>query len=111
MRSEGLPSRQSSPRRLHRAINIRCRTLRYNCKLFPRGGIRRVEIGSRQGSLPCAPDEVSKAPAVTVQPRKCLARIFRRRAIFHGHEFFDDAHSLLPVSLFTEPDLFAYAIG
>src|SRR6266852_38481 len=33
--------------------------------------------------------------AVPVEPKQRFARVFRRRAIFHTDEFFDDAHALL----------------
>src|ERR1700720_3983713 len=45
---------------------------------------------------------MSEAPATTVQPGKSFARILRRGAVLHSHEFFDDAHSLLS-SLVIEP--------
>jgi hypothetical protein len=43
---------------------------------------------------------MSETPGVTVQPGESFARIFRRGAILHGHEFLDDAHSILPVFFF-----------
>src|SRR5713226_4449794 len=103
MRSEGLPRRQSAPRSLHRAVDVCSRSLCHRCEFFARGRISGVEIGSRRGRLPRAVYEMSEAPSVTVQPCESLARILRCRAVFHGHEFFDDAHALLLVSFFIEP--------
>src|SRR3989449_5142502 len=98
MRSEGLPRRQNSPRGFHRAIDIRCRSLRHRREFFTRGGIRGLEITPCCGRLPRAVNEMSEAPAVTVQPCQSFARILRRGTVLHGHEFFDDAHSLLLAS-------------
>src|SRR5882757_1407184 len=104
MRSEGLPRRQSSPRGFHRAIDMRCRSLRHRREFFTRGGIRGLEITPCRGRLPRAVNEMSEAPAVPVQPCKSFARIIRRGTVLHGHEFFDDAHSLLLASLVIEPE-------
>src|SRR2546429_8080290 len=70
MRSEGLPRRQSSPRGFYRAIDIRCRSLRHRREFFTRGGIRGLEITPCRGRLPRAVNEMSEAPALTVQPCK-----------------------------------------
>src|SRR5438477_11569616 len=94
MWSERLPRRQSSARGLHRAINVRCRTLCHRRKFFTSGRFCGVEISACSGRLPCAVDEVSEAPAIAVQPCKSLARVLWRRTILHGHESFGDAHSL-----------------
>src|SRR6202165_3347330 len=102
MRSEGLPCWQSSPRGFHRAIDIRCRSLRHRREFFTCGRIRGLEITSRRGRLPRAVPEISQAPAVAVQPCKSFARVLWRGAVLHGHEFFDDAHSLLLASLVIE---------
>src|SRR5260370_34711878 len=102
MRSEGLPRGQCTPRGFHRAINIRCRSVRDRCEFFTRGRIGRVEISPRRGLLPGPVYEVSESPAVTDQPSQSVARILRRGAGLPGHEFFDDAHSLLPASLVIE---------
>src|SRR5260370_16991639 len=84
-------------------INIRCRSLCHRCEFFASGRIGRVEIGPGGGSLPRAVYEMSEAAAVMVQPCKSLSRILRRGAVFHGHEFFNDAHSLFLASLVIEP--------
>src|ERR1700687_5774768 len=102
MRSEELPRRQCSPCGFHRAIDIRCRSLRHRREFFTRGRIRGLEITPSGGRLPRAVNEMSEAPAVTVQPSQSFARILRRGAILHGHEFLDDAHSLLLASLVIE---------
>src|SRR5438132_14174609 len=98
VRTEGLPCRQSPPRSFHRAIDIRCRSFCHYRESFTCGRVRGVEISPCRGRLPGAVHEMSKAPAVTVQPGKRLARILGRGAVLHGHEFFDDAHALLSLS-------------
>src|SRR6266478_1117670 len=103
MRSEGLPRWQSTPRGFHRAVDIGCRSLCDRCEFFTSGRICRVEIRSRRGRLPSAVYEMSETPVVTVQPRESLARILRCGAVLHGHEFFDDAHSLLPTTSVNGP--------
>src|SRR2546429_4895425 len=70
MRGKGLPRRQSSPRGFYRAIDIRCRSLRHRREFFTRGAIRGLEITPCRGRLPRAVNEMSEAPALTVQPCK-----------------------------------------
>src|SRR5258708_30935359 len=43
--------------------------------------------------MPCRIDEVSKAPAMAIQPGQRLFGIFRRWAIFHREELLGYAHS------------------
>src|ERR1700730_7622374 len=35
---------------------------------------------------------MSQTPFVPVEPSQCVAWIFRRRTVLHGHKFFNDAH-------------------
>src|SRR5437879_9621295 len=108
VRTEGLPCRQSTPRSFHRAIDIRCRSFCHYRESFTCGRVRGVEISPCRGRLPGAVHEMSKAPAVTVQPGKRLARILGRGAVLHGHEFFADPHALLSLSNQDSP---AYALA
>ena len=103
VRTEGLPCRQSTPRSFHRAIDIRCRSFCHYRESFTCGRVRGVEISPCRGRLPGAVHEMSKAPAVTVQPGKRLARILGRGAVLHGYEFLDNAHRLVPGSFLTAP--------
>ena len=103
MRSKRLPRWQSSARGFHRTVDIQRGALRHRREFFTRGRIRGLEITPSRGGLPRAVNEMSEAPAVTVQPGKGFARILRRGAVLHGHEFFDDAHTLLLASLIIEP--------
>src|SRR2546429_6684428 len=52
------------------SIDIRCRSLRHRREFFARGGIRGLEITPCRGRLPRAVNEMSEAPALTVQPCK-----------------------------------------
>src|SRR5207249_10788938 len=79
------------------------RSLRHGREFFTCGRIHCVEISPCRGCLPRAIDEMSEASVVTVQPSKSLARILKSRAVLHGHEFLDDAHSLLLASLVIKP--------
>src|SRR6266436_1826152 len=110
MIGERLPRRQSSPRRFHSAINVHCRALRHGCEFFAGGRIRRVEISPSRGGKRRAVDEMPKAAAMAVQPGECFARILRRGAVLHGHEFLDDTHALLLNSFVIEIKSPAYAI-
>ena len=98
MRSESLPDSQRATRRFHRGVYVREGSLRNTRKLISRGGICCVEVLPGGGVQPGAVDEVSEPAAVPVEPKQRFARVFRRRAIFHTDEFFDDAHAVLPDS-------------
>src|SRR5438445_9332884 len=103
VRSQSLPRGQCSPRRFYRRVNVGRRSLSHCRELLASRRIRRVEISSCRWRLPRAVDEVPEAATVAVEPCKSLARIFGRWAVLHGHEFFDNAHSLLLASLTIEP--------
>ncbi len=92
MRSERAPSGRRSPRGFDRGINVRGRALRDRSEFL---GVRRidgVEVLSRRGSLPTASDEMLEAEGVAFQPGDCFLRIFWSGPVFHGYEFFGNAH-------------------
>ena len=95
MRSKLLPLWQRLARSLHRRINVRRGALRDRRDLFAGGGICSVEEHGFRRLAPLAGYEVCEPPPVAVKPRQRVLRVFRRWAIFHGGEFFSDAHYLL----------------
>src|ERR1700740_2592158 len=96
MRGKTLPRWQSGARRFYRAIDILCRALRHRCELFASGGVSCLKISSRRRCDPFITDEMSEAALMPVEPCQGFARILRRGAVFHGHEFFNNAHVPAP---------------
>src|SRR5690348_12667276 len=64
-------------------------------EFFGGGGIGGVEEFIFEGRLPRAVNEMAEAAVVMVEPGERFAGIFGGRAVVHGDEFFDDAHSVL----------------
>ena len=92
MRSKRLPLRRRRPRRFHRGIDVGRRALRHRRQPLAIRRIDGVEIFPARRRLPRAIDKMPKAPAMTIQPRRNLFRILRRRPVLHAHEFFSNAH-------------------
>jgi hypothetical protein len=94
MRSERLPFRKCTARRLNRRINVGRRALGDGRNLLSGSRIVRIEKRAVGGLAPRSLDEVAETPLMAVQPEQRLLWIFRRRAVFHGEEFVSDAHSI-----------------
>ena len=92
------PARAACDGRIH----VFGRALGDGRELFSGGRIGGIEYLARGRLLPGAIYEMSEAPVVPVEPAQRLARILRRRAVIHGHKFFDDAHSFRPGSRSAE---------
>src|SRR5258708_4749862 len=93
MRRQRLPRRQSFSRGLNTGVNIRRRALSNRSNFLSACRVGRIEEHAVRRLMPCAVDEVSKAPAMAIEPGQRLFGIFRRWAIFHREELFGYAHS------------------
>src|ERR1700678_3058185 len=108
---ERLPFRKRTSRRLHRSINIRSRSLRDGRNCFSSGRISRLEEHAFGRLPPCAVDEGAEGSLMLVEPEQRVLRVFGRRAVFHGEEFFSYAHSCFPLSSSIFARAYNYAIG
>src|SRR5215472_7355418 len=91
VRRKFLPAGQGLARGFHRGVHVGGASLRDFGKNCARGGVGGFEIFAVDGSVPSAANEMSEAPVVASEPRERLLGIFRRGAVFHGSEFFNDA--------------------
>src|SRR5947209_18107190 len=104
MRSERLPLRKSVPRSLHRSIDVSSRALSNLRELFCRCRIIGGEEHAFRRLLPLAADEVPEASAMMIQPAERFLRVLRRGTVFHGEEFFSDAHGLSVPAMQSDGD-------
>src|SRR5271154_7221585 len=104
MRSQRLPRRKRFPRRSDGGVDVRSRSLSHRCFFLAVCGIDRTEKYALYRLPPVPVDEMAEAPSMAVQPDERIFRILRRRPIFHGREFFSDAHEFPSASRLTQAD-------
>ena len=92
VRSERLPFWERCARGSNRGVDVRWPIPARLWRASRRWRDRGVEVSAVRRLPPRAVDEVSEAAAVTIEPGQRFFRILRRRAVFHGDEFFSDAH-------------------
>src|ERR1700690_2889052 len=110
MGSERAPCRRRSPRGFDRGINVRRRALRDRGEFLAIRRIDGVEVFSCGRCLPSATDEMLETKTVTLEPRCCFFGIFWRGAVFHAHEFFNNAHRLWLIRVGSIPSADSAAI-
>src|SRR5690348_16360132 len=89
---ERLPRGKRGASRFHGGVDIAGGALSDVSQFFGGGRIGGVEIFCMKRSLPRAVDEMTEAAFMAIEPGQGFAGIFRRGAVVHGDEFFDNAH-------------------
>ena len=92
VRSESLPLGKCRTPGFDGSVDVGGRSLRHAGELLAGGRVCGVEVFSGSGRSPRPIDKVAEAALVVVEPGERFFRIFRRGAVFHGNEFFSDAH-------------------
>ena len=92
VRSERLPLGQCRARGSDRGIDIGRRSLGDRGERLAGGRVGGIEVSALRRLPPRAVNEMSEAATVMIQPGQASFGIFGRRAVFHGDEFFSDAH-------------------
>src|SRR6185312_314457 len=95
MTGERVPAGKSSAGGFHGELDVRSASLRDRRQLLPGRWIRGLKMLAGHRRLPCAVDEMSKAPLVAIKPGERLFWVLDRGTIFHGDKFLGDfAHDL-----------------